>query len=95
MVIAEGDLKLERLRVDRRCVFMAFETEPPFRGLRVEGEAELTADGVRAARLAIARRYLGDAASQRYVEQRTRPGTLVRVQLSSARSWDLRSILPS
>ena len=53
IVIAEGDAKLERLRADPRCVFMAFETTPPFRGLRIEVEAALNPDGVRSARLAI------------------------------------------
>lgn len=95
IVIAEGDAKLARLRHDPRCVFMAFETEPPFRGLRVEAEATLLADGVREARLEIAGRYLGPEAGERYVEQRTRPGVIVRVPLTAARTWDLRAILPA
>jgi Pyridoxamine 5'-phosphate oxidase len=95
IVIAEGDAKLERLRVDPRGVFMAFETTPPFRGLRVEAEATLSAEGVRAARLAIASRYLGAQKGQQYVEQRTKPGVVVRLPLSSARTWDLQPILPT
>lgn len=94
IVIAEGDVKLNRLRADPRCVFMAFETAPPFRGLRIEANAELSADGVRDARLAIASRYLGAEDGRRYVEQRTKPGVIVRLPLSSAKTWDLRSILP-
>ena len=95
IVIAEGDAKLERLRADPRCVFMAFETTPPFRGLRVEAEAALSSDGVRSARLAIASRYLGAQKGQRYVEQRTKPGVVVRLPLSLARTSDLRPIIPS
>jgi len=95
IVIAEGDAKLERLRADPRCVFMAFETRPPFRGLRVEAEAALVADGVRAARLEIASRYLGAKKGQQYVEERTKPGVVVRVPLTSARTWDLQPILPA
>ena len=95
VVIAEGDAKLERLHVDPRCVFMAFETVPPFAGLRVEADAALTSVGVREARLGIATRYLGAEDGERYVEQRTKPGTVVRVPLSSARTWDLRPILPT
>ena len=95
IVIAEGDAKLERLRADPRCVFMAFETTPPFRGLRVEAEAALSADGVRETRLAIASRYLGAQKGQQYVEQRTKPGVVVRLPLSPARTWDLRPIIPS
>src|SRR5438105_9223250 len=94
IVIAEDDAKLERLRADPRCVFMAFETVPPFRGLRVEAEAALSADGVRAARSEIASRYLGAEKGQQYVEQRTKPRAVVRLPLSSARTWDLQPTLP-
>jgi hypothetical protein len=31
---------------------------------------------------------------QRYVEQRVKPGVVVRLPLSHAQSWDLRAILP-
>lgn len=94
IVIAEGDAKLERLRTDPRCVFMAFETGAPFRGLRIEAAATLTSNGLREARLAIASRYLGAEDGHRYVEQRTKPGVIVRLPLSAARTWELRSILP-
>ena len=95
VVVAEGDAKLTRLRADPRCVFLAFETTPPFRGLRIEATASLSDDGVRDARLQIATRYLGEAAGQRYVEQRTKPGTVVRLPLAMARMWDLRKLLPT
>jgi len=94
IVIAEGDAKLDRLRADPRCVFMAFETLPPFRGLRIEGNATLSDEDVREARVAISSRYLGDADGRRYVEQRTKPGVVVRLPLEGARTWNLRSILP-
>ena len=95
IVIAEGDPKLERLRVDSRCVFLGFENMPPFRGLRIEADARLSSDGVDEARLAIASRYLGADDGRRYVQQRTKPGVVVRLPLASARTWDLRAILPS
>jgi hypothetical protein len=95
VVIAEGDAKLERLRVDPRCVFMAFETVVPFRGLRIQADARLVTDGVREARLAIARRYLGTDDGQRWVDQHTKPGTIVWLPLSAARTWYLGPILPT
>jgi len=61
----------------------------------VEAEAALVADGVRAARLEIASRYLGAKKGQQYVEERTKPGVVVRVPLTSARTWDLQPILPA
>lgn len=95
IVIAEGDPKLERLRADPRCVFMAFENAPPFRGMRIEADATLTSDGVREVRLAVASRYLGAESGHRYVEQRTKPGVVVRIPLTAARTWDLSAILPT
>ena len=95
VVIAEGDAKLQRLRADPRCVFMAFETVPPFAGLRIEAEATLASEGVRESRLAIASHYLGPEVGARYVEQRTKPGVVVRLPLSAVRTWDLRAILPT
>jgi Pyridoxamine 5'-phosphate oxidase len=94
IVIAEGDAKLTRLRADPRCVFMAFETAAPFRGLRIETDAELTTDGVRDARLAISSRYLGGEGGREYVEQRTKPGVVVRLPIETARTWDLSTTLP-
>ena len=94
VVVAEGDPKLERLRIDPRCVFMTFETVPPFAGLQIRANATLSSDGVREARLAIASRYLGRETGERYVEQRTKPGVVVRLPLTAARTWDLRLILP-
>lgn len=94
IVVAEGDGKLERLRVDPRCVFLAFETVPPFAGLQIRADAVLEPSGVRGARLEIATRYLGAEGGTRYVEARTKPGVVVRLPLADARTWDLRSILP-
>ena len=94
IVVAERDAKLARLRDDPRCVFTAFETTPPFRGVQIRAEAILDAEGVADARLEIAGRYLGPERSARYVAQRTTPGAIVRLPLRSARSWDLASILP-
>jgi hypothetical protein len=73
---------------------MVFETARPFRGVRIESNATLSDADVREARLAIASRYLGDVDGRRYVEQRRKPGVVVRLPLAGARTWDLCSILP-
>ena len=95
IVVAEGDAKLERLQADSRCIFMAFETVPPFAGMRIEADATLTSRGVRDARLAIASRYLGTEDGARYAEQRTKPGVRVLLPLPAARTWNLQAILPT
>lgn len=57
VVIARGDVKLRHLAARPTCSLLVFETSPPFRGLRIEGEPTLRSEGVREARLAIASRF--------------------------------------
>ena len=72
---------------------MAFEAEPPFAGVRVEGEAELVAGDVTEARAAIAARYLGGDGGRQFAERRrSRPGVLVRLR-GERREWDLAGLL--
>ena len=94
VVIAEGDVKLHRLRRDPRCSLVVFEAVPPFRGLEVRGEAELLECDVRPIREEIASRYLGVEDGLRFVAERNRPGVLLRL-VGDERTWDLSAILPS
>ena len=41
VVVAEGDVKLEHLRRDPRCVLVVFEAIPPFRGIEVRAASIL------------------------------------------------------
>ena len=93
VVIAEGDPKLTHLRREPRCTFVAFDVEPPFRGVRVAGEAQLIEGDVTPYRAAIAGRYLGEEAARRFAEQRrSKPGVLVRLTAEPHR-WDLSGLL--
>jgi PPOX class probable F420-dependent enzyme len=93
VVIAEGDPKLVHLRRDPRCTFVAFDVEPPFAGVRVEGDAALVECDVTPYRAAIAGRYLGEEAGRRFAEQRrAKPGVLVRLT-GEPRRWDLSGLL--
>ena len=93
VVIADGDVKLKHLAARPTCSLLVFETVPPFRGLRAEGEPTLRREGVREARLAIASRYLGPEDGQRFTEARGR-AVILSMPLSQARLWDLSAILP-
>ncbi len=73
---------------------MVFETEPPFRGLTVEGSPRLEPDSGNRARLAIASRYLGAEVARRFVEQRQTPGLVLRIRATKVKEWDLSGILP-
>jgi len=94
VVLATADRKLEHLRHDPRCVLLVFETDPPFRGLRVRGQADPTPDVDARARLAIASRYLGSESGRRYADLSRRPaGVVLRLPLAGARTWDLTDSL--
>ena len=95
VVVAIADHKLEHLRRDPKCVLVVFETQPPFRGVRVRGRATLTPDDGAQVRLAIASRYLGAERGGAYSDLARRPpGVVVRLPTSAARAWDLGDKLP-
>lgn len=93
VVVADGDPKLTALRRDSRCLFLAFDTAPPFAGMQVRAQATLVSRGVRAARAEIGARYLGEESGRRWAAERTRPGVIVRLPRSAARTWDLGAML--
>jgi PPOX class probable F420-dependent enzyme len=93
VVIAEGDVKLDHLARDPRCILVVFESVPPFRGIEARGVPELV-EGEVTVREAIAGRYLGVEAGRRFaVERRSKPGVLLRLDDPDPRVWDLSAIL--
>ena len=94
VVIATGDPKLGHLERDPRCVLVVFEPVIPFRKVEIRCAAELATDGVAAARLAIATRYLGTELGRRFADQRGDRGVVLRLPASAARVTDLEAILP-
>lgn len=94
VVIAENDVKLRHLRRRPECTLLVFETTPPFRGVRVEGRADLQPDTGATVRRSIATRYLGEADGATFVAQRKTPGVVLRLRVDQARTWDLSAILP-
>jgi hypothetical protein len=93
VVITDADIKARRLAANPRCTLLVFESEPPFRGIQVRGDAELGRDGVGEARLDIARRYLGPQVADSFVGRRTPDAVVARLPASAARVWDLTGML--
>ncbi len=95
VVIARGDVKLRHLERDPRCTLLIFETVAPFRGVEVRGEATLTDGDMTPFRSAIAGRYLGVEAGERFAAERvSKPGVLLRLIPDEPRVWSLEGILP-
>lgn len=94
VVIADGDVKLRHLERRPECSLLVFEAVPPYRGVRIEGTPELVRTDVTEARRSIATRYLGPAGGAAFTASRG-PGTILRLPLAAARTWNLSAILPA
>ena len=96
VVIARDDVKLQHLAREPRCSLLIFEAVRPFRGVEVRAEATVTRCDVTEHRRAVARRYLGAEAGDRFVADRAdKPGDLVQLVPVEPRVWDLTAILPA
>ena len=95
VVVAKGDAKLQHLARDPRATLMIFESVAPFRGVKVQADAELDDDGsgIDEARRSISVRSLGPETAAAFVAQRGE-GVIVRLPSSAAKAWDLSKILP-
>lgn len=92
VVIADDDVKLKHLKRDPRVTLLIFESTPPFRGVQVSGEAEVTREGLDEVRRSITSRYLDDEASKAFTEGRRGNGAVVRMASRLAKAWDLAPI---
>lgn len=89
IVIADGDVKLKHLSRDPRATLLVFEATPPFRGVQVSDEVEISRASLDKTRRSITSRYLDDEASKAFTENRAGNGVVVRISDRSAKSWDL------
>jgi PPOX class probable F420-dependent enzyme len=92
VVIADDDLKLKHISRDPRVTLLIFETTPPFRGVQVSDEAEITRERLDETRRSITSRYLDDESSRALTERRKGNGTVVRIPARLAKTWDLAHI---
>jgi len=92
VVIADGDVKLKHLSRDPTATLLVFESVPPFRGIQVSDEVEISRANLDETRRSITSRYLDDEASKTFTKSRTGSGVVVRIPDQSAKSWDLAAI---
>jgi len=92
VVIADGDVKLKHLSRDPRATLLVFEAVPPFRGVQVSDEVEMSRANLDETRRSITSRYLDDEASISFTKSRAGSGVVVRIPDRSAKTWDLAAI---
>jgi PPOX class probable F420-dependent enzyme len=89
--MAAADGKLKHLRRDPRVTIVVSEDEFPYRGFELRGIATLLDIPYGPVIRRIARRYVGDAASAFYDDDRG--GTIARIEPGEMRGWDFRDDL--
>jgi len=79
--------KVRHIQRDPRVSFVIANSEWPYKGLEVRGNATISADGFFDVVGRTARRYMGAEAEDRMVET-TAPGVVIRIEPSVIRGWD-------
>ena len=79
--------KVRHIRRDPRVSFVVANSEWPYKGLEVRGNATISPDDFFDLVGRTARRYMGAEAEDRMVET-TAPGVVIRIEPSVIRGWD-------
>jgi PPOX class probable F420-dependent enzyme len=89
VVVDQGDAKDKHLRRDPRLTLVVAEQAFPYRGIEVQGLAELSSEGGHEATSRMAHRYLTDKAAASYLAKAAgMPYRLVRLKPERVRAWD-------
>jgi len=86
-VESEENGKVRHIRRDPRVSFVVANSEWPYKGLEVRGEATITTDDFYGVLGRTARRYMGAGAEERMVAS-TPPGVVIRIEPGVVRAWD-------
>jgi len=79
--------KVRHIRRDPRVSFVVANSEWPYKGLEVRGEATITTDDFYGVLGRTARRYMGAEVEERMVASTPR-GVVIRIEPGVVRAWD-------
>jgi PPOX class probable F420-dependent enzyme len=85
------DVKVRHLNRDPRASIAVFESELPYRGIEVRGEARILANGDTDTMRRIAMRYVSPEAAEPYVDP---DAVLIRLAPGLLRAWDFADDYP-
>ena len=92
--VGGNDVKVRHLRRDPRATVLVAETDPPYRGVEVRGEAALIDRHVVGSALEIASRYVGEERGTAFVGSNAGDDLIVRVAPGDIRVWDFADDFP-
>lgn len=87
VVTAPRDVKAGHLRRDPRASIVVCEHGPPYRGIELRAEAQLSTPDDRSILRRIAARYLGAEAGEKYAGS-ANDDLLIRLEPGGLRAWD-------
>ena len=89
-----NDVKVRHLRRDPRASVLVAETDLPYRGVEVRGEAEFIDLDLTASALEIASRYVGEERGAAFVGSGAEDDVIIRVAPGEIRMWDFADDFP-
>lgn len=92
--VGDNDVKVRHLRRDPRATVLVAETDPPYRGVEVRGEASFVDRDLTASALEIASRYVGEERAAAFVGSRAEDDLLIRIAPGEIRVWDFADDFP-
>ena len=92
--VGGNDVKVRHLRRDPRATVLVAESDLPYRGVEVRGDASFIDRDVPAAALEIATRYVGEERTTAFVGSNAGDDLLIRVAPGEIRMWDFADDFP-
>jgi PPOX class probable F420-dependent enzyme len=80
--------KVRHIERDPRVSIVVANSDWPYKGIEVRGEARLSEDGFFDILGRTARRYFGDEAGSAFAASYTAPGLVIRIEPGVLRAWD-------
>jgi len=82
--------KIRHIERDPRVTIVVANSDWPYKGIEVRGEARLSADADEfyGVLRRTARRYFGEDAGAGFAESFTKPGVVIRIEPGDLRAWD-------
>jgi PPOX class probable F420-dependent enzyme len=92
--VGGNDVKVRHLRRDPRATVLVAESDLPYRGVEIRGEASFVDRDVPASALEIATRYVGEERAADFVGSNAGDDLLIRVVPGEIRVWDFADDFP-
>jgi PPOX class probable F420-dependent enzyme len=80
--------KIRHIGRDPRVSIVVANSDWPYKGIEVRGEAQLSSDGFFDVLGRTARRYFGEETGAAFAASFTEPGVVIRIEPGELRAWD-------